>query len=127
MSAYDRAKKKVRKAIDKTSDYIDRALESVDDYSLHVKYFHREVSDVWRRDDRLKKKYEDRAEREEASYQAEMREKAYLREANAAARLSRVMFQGAGRIGEARSMTGNPLSESIGTSNFMNRLLGGGA
>jgi hypothetical protein len=122
MSLYKKGKKAVRSTV----DHIDRALESVADYSLHVKYFHREVSDVWRRDDRQREKYEDRAERDEATYQQQLRDNAYIREANAAARVSRMMY-GSTRIGDAQSMTGQPLSATIGGGDFMNRYLGGGA
>lgn len=113
----------VRRAVDSVSDHVDRALESLADYSLHVKYFHREVSDVWRRDDRQKKKFENRAEREEAAFQAERSENEYLRNANAAARLSRTMYAGLSeRIGDSMR-----LSSVIGEPQFMNRYLGGGA
>lgn len=121
MSLYKKAKKAVRSTV----DHLERAYESVGDYSLHIKYFHREVSDVWRRDDRQKKKFEQRAEREEAAYQAQVKENAYIREANAAARVSRMMY-GSQRIGDARSMTGRPLSYVIGGGENMNRYLGGG-
>lgn len=86
---------------------IDSVVREVSETSLHVRYFHREVSDLWRRDDRMLKKGERRIERENAAFAAQEAESASQRSATAAARLSRSMIQG-GTLG------GGPLSEGRG-------------
>ena len=85
----------------------------------------REVSDIYRRDDRQEQKFERRATRDAAAYNAQVAERDFIRHANESARLSRMMFSEF--IGEARSFRGNPLSGIIGEPEFMNRYLGGGA
>ena len=117
-----RVQHQIREAVDSVSDHIDRALESASSYSLHIKYFHREVSDIWRRDDHLKKKFEDRQERADALYAAEQAERDFIRQANASARLSRFMYSET--IGDGRAYG---FSNQIGEPEFMNRRLGGGA
>lgn len=73
---------------------VDHVVDQVQDHSLHVRFFHREVSDLWRRDDRMLRKGERRAQREQAAFDAQEAENASQRAATAGARLSRLMTQG---------------------------------
>lgn len=120
-----RLRRRLRRAIDSATDYVRDAINSVQDRSYHINVFHREVSDLWRRDDRMLKKAERRVERDNAAYAESVAESGRLREANQAARLSRQMMGGQ-RM--ARLLGGDGLG-GLGENAYrpMNRMLGGGA
>jgi hypothetical protein len=114
--------KSVKKRIqNKVGSVVNNIIDEIRDSAISG-FVLRESSDLYRRDDRQKRKFEQRAERDEAAFNAQTAENEYLRNANAAARLSRTMYAGLSEIigGSMR------LSSSIGEANFMNRYLGGG-
>lgn len=99
-----------------------RTVDKLHDVSP-VKFIEKEVQDIYRKDDRLKKKFERRAEAEQGAFEARQRESQAISTANASARLARAFY------GQRRPTRTIGRSSSLGVHGrlTMNRMLGGGA
>lgn len=122
MSFKSRVQNKLGKAVDSVVDTIQ------DSPSLHVNFFHKEVSDLWRRDDRQLKKLENRGERDALIYASRLAEQQRQKQASESSRLSRRMQLGGGQASGGR---GNAMLLSLlglmAPPNTTNSTLGGGA